>query len=189
MPRVEQTYFLVRLIEELAGPIFLPGDRLIYTGQSRLDWIDPVFEKDAGAVAEITAMDYQRADKEPDFDPWDNHYHYAVRGWESHGTLDTTELLCLFDAPRFFPALKTAADKIRLLIEEPSIKLFAAYAGWACRLRSRLRKRERNDKSRNQRCQYELSRRPGFFSYPSKATAPTGTGEDLHPSHVLDGKW
>lgn len=97
MGRVEQTYYLVREAEERSGPLVEVGDRLVYRAESRFPWIDPIFDVLPGTAFDVLRVDYDPATGEPDYDGYDNHYHYDLRGLEEHGGLSTTEVVALFD--------------------------------------------------------------------------------------------
>jgi len=57
-------------------------------------------------------VDYDPAVGEPDFDPWDNYYHYWLRGMEEHGGLSTTEVVALFDLSGSDEAFDSIARQI-----------------------------------------------------------------------------
>lgn len=97
MGRVEQAYYLVRLAEERLGPVVAVGDSLVYRAQSRIAWLDPIFDLPPGTVCVVVSIDYDPATGSPDYDESDNHYHYTLRGMEEHGGLSSTEIIALFD--------------------------------------------------------------------------------------------
>ncbi len=97
MRKVEATYAFIRLLEEENGSLSMPGDVLIYRSVSRFPWIDLIFDLEPGTRCTITSADYDSADQEPDYDPWDNHFHYVLEGLEEHGGLTTTEIISMFD--------------------------------------------------------------------------------------------
>ena len=95
-PVVEMTYYYCRLADEKFGPVVRAGDRLVYRGASRFAWIDPIFDLEPGTVCQVLSIEYDEAAVAPDYDPYDSHYHYRVRGLEEHGTLVSAEIVALF---------------------------------------------------------------------------------------------
>ena len=98
----------MRLAEERLGPVVAVGDRLVYRAQSRIAWLDPIFDLPPGTVCVVVSIDYDPATGSPDYDESDNHYHYTLRGMEEHGSLNTTEVVSMFDlhgAPRAFNSI------------------------------------------------------------------------------------
>ena len=112
MGLVQQTYYLVRLAEERLGPVVAVGDRLVYRAQSRIAWLDPIFDLPPGTVCEVVSIGYDPATGAPDYDEFDNHYHYTLRGMEEHGGLSTTEVVALFDLEGGAGTLRTLATAI-----------------------------------------------------------------------------
>jgi len=117
MGPVGMTYYMVRRCEEMFGAPIEAGDRLVYRARSRFDWIDLVFDMDAGAVCEVLSVQYDPARGSPDYDPEDNHYSYKVSGLEEHGTLNTTEIVSMFDMKGVPDAFTRVCGQIRELVE------------------------------------------------------------------------
>jgi len=95
MDRVAATYFHVRRLEERIGLLARVGERLVYRAQSRLPWIEPPFEEPPGLVEDVLRIEYCEA-RGPDNDPWDNHYHFHIAGFEAHGGICSAEVLAFF---------------------------------------------------------------------------------------------
>jgi len=111
------TYYLVRRCEEMFGPPIDPGHRLIYRSESRFPWIDRIFDIAAGTVCEVLSVEYDPALGAPDYDPEDNHYHYKVRGLEENGSLNTTEVVSMFDLQGEPRAFGSICDQITRLVQ------------------------------------------------------------------------
>jgi hypothetical protein len=111
------TYYLVRRCEEMFGPPVEPGHRLIYRSESRFPWIDMIFDIAAGTACEVLSVECDPAVGAPDYDPEDNHYHYKVSGLEEHGTINTTEVVSMFDLQGTPDAFTSICDQIEEFIQ------------------------------------------------------------------------
>jgi len=122
MNEVKGTYFFIRVAEELFGNPLQKGDRLTYREDSRFSSIDPIFDLPPGTICEVLDVEYDPAEpgntEDQDYNPWDNHYYYHLRGLDEHGRLDTTEIVALFDPVRRSEGFDSIAEQIKQLIEE-----------------------------------------------------------------------
>ena len=112
------TYWLCRRAEEAYGSVVHAGDRIVYRSASRFSWIDAVFEIDPGTVCQVLSVEYDEAVGTPDYDEWDNHYYYRIRGLEGHRVLDTTEIISLFEVASRRDAFLPLCAQIKWLIAD-----------------------------------------------------------------------
>jgi len=96
MDKVAFTYYLVRLCEEQFGPVLELDEWLIYNGESRIPWIDPIFDLPPGYACRVLSVVWVRAEG-IGYDPYDNHFAYRLTGLEEHDVIDTTEIIALFE--------------------------------------------------------------------------------------------
>ena len=120
MERVEETYCLVRIAEEHFGPPVKKGDRLIYRGNSRFPWFDPIFDTSPGKVCEVLEVETESVNT----DLRDNRYHYYLKGLEEHKGINTTEVVALFDLERGNIKLEIIALQIFRFIKALDEHLF-----------------------------------------------------------------
>jgi len=118
MGQARMTYYLVRRCEEMFGPPIEPGHGLIYRSESRFPWIDLMFDIPAETACEVLSVEYDPAVGAPDYDPEDNHYHYKVRGLEEHGSLNTTEVVSMFDLQGEPRAFTSICEQINRLVQD-----------------------------------------------------------------------
>lgn len=120
MGKVLATYYLIRNVEERFGSPLVVGDVLVARESSRLPWIHEIFPVNPGDQFSITEIEYTEA-SEPDYDPWDGHYRYHLKGLEEHGGISTTEIASLFDLvdePDYFA---NVTNQIVDLLQDASI--------------------------------------------------------------------
>jgi hypothetical protein len=108
---------MVRRCEEIFDAPVDVGHKLIYRSKSRFPWINLIFDLEPGTVCEVLSVEYDPAVGGPDYDPEDNHYHYKVRGLEEHGTINTTEVVSMFDLQGIPGAFASICDQIEQFIQ------------------------------------------------------------------------
>ena len=115
MGRIEQTYYLARLLEERFGPVVPEGATVTYRGKSRMPWLDANLEIDKGSRFVVQAVTYDPARSHPDNEEWDGHYYYDIG--EEQGTVTSMELLAFFDCAEANANFASVCRKIKNLVK------------------------------------------------------------------------
>jgi hypothetical protein len=115
MGRIEQTYYLARLLEERFGPFVPEGATVAYLGKSRIPWLDANLGINKGSRFLVQEVTYDPAGSHPDYDEWDGHYYYDIGG--EQGTVTSMELLAFFDCALARASFACVCRRIRNLVK------------------------------------------------------------------------
>jgi hypothetical protein len=115
MGRIEQTYYLARLLEERFGPVVPEGATVTYRGKSRIPWLDANLEIDKGSRFDVQKVAYDPARSQPDHEEWDGHYYYDIG--QEQGTVTSMELLAFFDCAEARTCFASVCRRMRNLVK------------------------------------------------------------------------
>ncbi|MCX5685037.1 MAG: hypothetical protein NT049_15340 [Planctomycetota bacterium] len=115
MGRLEQTYYLARLLEERFGPVVPNGAAVTYRGKSRIPWLDANLEIDNGCRFVVQSVAYDPALSQPDYEEWDGHYYYDLG--QEQGTVTSMELLAFFDCAEARANFARVCRKVKNLVK------------------------------------------------------------------------